>query len=130
MNCSGSALPTAWSAAFSAVTTSATLKRSREPLSASTSTRDTLERGRYGTALQEAITAECSGNYKRLAIAWFTLPDTLAEPSAPVELPDPIPEEENAPPTEQHFEPPSENPCPLLKHSSVIIVRCQWSMLT
>ena len=41
---------------------------------------------KYGKHLKDAIKSECSGNYKRLAIAWCTLPDTLAEPAAEVAL--------------------------------------------
>ena len=33
------------------------------------------------------IKSECSGDYKRLAIAWVTTPDELEAPAAPIELP-------------------------------------------
>merc|ERR1719421_194782 len=53
---------------------------------------------KYGKHLKDAIKSECSGNYKRLAIAWITLPDALADPDAPIELPEVDDEPEKAPP--------------------------------
>ena len=32
------------------------------------------------------IKSECSGDYKRLAIAWVSTPDELEAPAAPIEL--------------------------------------------
>jgi len=42
---------------------------------------------KYAKPLRAMIKAECSGNYKRLAIAWVTMPDELEAPAAPIELP-------------------------------------------
>ncbi|KAJ1451575.1 hypothetical protein M885DRAFT_529486 [Pelagophyceae sp. CCMP2097] len=53
---------------------------------------------KYGRALHDDIVSECSGNYKRAAVAWITLPDTLAEPDGTVVLPEAFDEEEKAHP--------------------------------
>ena len=42
---------------------------------------------KYGTVLKDGIRKECSGNYKRIAQAWVTLPDALADPDEPIEIP-------------------------------------------
>mmetsp|Transcript_35348 Transcript_35348/g.84481 ORF Transcript_35348/g.84481 Transcript_35348/m.84481 type:complete len:251 (+) Transcript_35348:3-755(+) len=42
---------------------------------------------KYAKPLRSMIKSECSGDYKRLAIAWVTMPDELEAPSEPVELP-------------------------------------------
>jgi len=42
---------------------------------------------KYGKPLREMIKSECSGDYKRLAIAWCTVPDELEAPNEPIELP-------------------------------------------
>ena len=52
------------------------------------------------------MTAECSGNYKRLLIAWFATADALEQPGEPVELPPPMEAEEEQP------EPPPMPPPP------------------
>jgi len=41
---------------------------------------------KYGISLKAAITNECKGNYKRLAVAWVDLPDQLEQPEKLVEL--------------------------------------------
>ena len=46
---------------------------------------------KYGTPLRQAIRAECSGDYMRLALAWVELPDSLEQPMVPVQLPPPAP---------------------------------------
>ena len=61
---------------------------------------------KYGQPLAEAVTAECSGNYKRLLIAWFATADALEQPGEPVELPPPMEAEEEQP------EPPPMPPPP------------------
>ena len=42
---------------------------------------------KYAKPLRAMIKSECSGDYKRLAIAWVTTPDELEAPAAPIELP-------------------------------------------
>jgi len=51
---------------------------------------------KYGRRLKKDIQQECSGNYKRLAIAWVDLPDQLAQPDKLIELPE-LAEEEAVP---------------------------------
>ena len=41
---------------------------------------------KYTTVLKDGIKKECSGNYKRLAQAWVTLPDALEDPEAPIDV--------------------------------------------
>eukprot|EP00629_Pelagomonadales_sp_RCC1024_P005890 CAMPEP_0119296484 /NCGR_PEP_ID=MMETSP1329-20130426/50594_1 /TAXON_ID=114041 /ORGANISM="Genus nov. species nov., Strain RCC1024" /LENGTH=819 /DNA_ID=CAMNT_0007297417 /DNA_START=138 /DNA_END=2593 /DNA_ORIENTATION=+ len=54
---------------------------------------------KYGTVLKDGIRKECSGNYKRIAQAWVTLPDALEDPDAPIEvLADEPAEAEKSPP--------------------------------
>ena len=68
---------------------------------------------KYGKHLQDSIKSECSGNYKRLAIAWFTLPDGLADPDAPLDIPDePAEEEKGDPPADPEPEEPDTPPAP------------------
>jgi annexin A13 len=40
---------------------------------------------KYGCTLKSAISSECRGNYKRLAVAWVDLPDQLAQPEKLIE---------------------------------------------
>ena len=42
---------------------------------------------KYGVRLKVAIASECSGNYKRLAVAWVDLIDQLEQPQKKIELP-------------------------------------------
>jgi len=42
---------------------------------------------KYAKPLRAMIKSECSGDYKRLAIAWVTTPDELEAPADPIELP-------------------------------------------
>ena len=51
---------------------------------------------KYGRPLRQDVKAECSGNYRRLALAWLCLPDALEQPAAPVKLPPPSPPKEAA----------------------------------
>lgn len=43
---------------------------------------------KYQTPLRESLRQECSGRYKKLAIAWVTVPDALETPNEPLEVPD------------------------------------------
>ena len=67
---------------------------------------------KYGTPLKDDLKAECSGNYKRVAQAWVTMPDALADPDEPVEIPPDEPDEPEAhpPPPEPPTPPPSPPP--------------------
>ena len=73
---------------------------------------------KYGTPLKAAIASECSGDYKKLLIAWISLPDLLEQPEGSVEIPDepepPEPEPEPEPEEEEEEEegrpPPVANP--------------------
>jgi Annexin. len=62
---------------------------------------------KYGEPLHVAIKRECSGNYKRCAIAWVTMPDVLE--TLPEEPPTPPPEQEEE---EEKPEPPKEEAPP------------------
>eukprot|EP00316_Scyphosphaera_apsteinii_P007777 CAMPEP_0119306596 /NCGR_PEP_ID=MMETSP1333-20130426/7310_1 /TAXON_ID=418940 /ORGANISM="Scyphosphaera apsteinii, Strain RCC1455" /LENGTH=857 /DNA_ID=CAMNT_0007309933 /DNA_START=58 /DNA_END=2631 /DNA_ORIENTATION=+ len=42
---------------------------------------------KYGEPLRIRLAKECSGNYKRLAVSWITLPDELEEPNASLTIP-------------------------------------------
>ena len=42
---------------------------------------------KYGEELKGAISSAIRGNYKRLAVAWVDLPDQLAQPDKPIEVP-------------------------------------------
>ena len=42
---------------------------------------------KYAKPLRGALKSELSGDYKRLAIAWVTVPDELEMPAEPIELP-------------------------------------------
>ena len=42
---------------------------------------------RYGQRLKVAITKHCTGDYRRLAVAWVDLPDQLEQPAKLVEVP-------------------------------------------
>ena len=48
---------------------------------------------KYGKHLKDSLKSECSGNYKRVAMAWVSLPDALADPDAPIEIPEDTPDE-------------------------------------
>lgn len=48
---------------------------------------------KYGRKLATDISTNCTGNYKRLAVAWISLPDQLAQPDSQIELPEPPPVE-------------------------------------
>jgi len=43
---------------------------------------------KYGVRLWKAVDKHCSGDYKRLAIAWIKLPDQLEQPDNLIDLPD------------------------------------------
>merc|ERR1719364_219235 len=54
---------------------------------------------KYTSHLKDSLKKECSGNYKRLAMAWVSVPDALADPDAPIEIPEEVvSEKEEAPP--------------------------------
>jgi hypothetical protein len=67
---------------------------------------------KYGKHLKDSLKSECSGNYKRVAMAWVSLPDALADPDEPVEIPPDEPDEPEAhpPPPEPPTPPPSPPP--------------------
>jgi len=55
---------------------------------------------KYGRRLKNDIQQECSGDYRRLAVAWVDLPDQLAQPDKQIVLPEPVqdvPEEAKVP---------------------------------
>ena len=61
---------------------------------------------KYTSFLKDSIKKECSGNYKRLAMAWVSVPDALTDPDAPIEIPEETSDEkEEAPPDEEPEEP-------------------------
>jgi hypothetical protein len=47
---------------------------------------DAYER-KYSEPLASTLKRECSGRYKKLAIAWVSVPDALDEPNKPIEVP-------------------------------------------
>jgi len=51
---------------------------------------------KYGRRLKSDIQQECSGDYRRLAVAWVDLPDQLSQPDKLIELPE-LPQEEKQP---------------------------------
>ncbi len=60
---------------------------------------------KYQKPLKKAIAEECSGNYKRMCVAWISLPDLLEQPREIVEIDEAeavedVPEERPAPPAE------------------------------
>merc|ERR1719213_129913 len=61
---------------------------------------------KYTSHLKDSLKKECSGNYKRLAMAWVSVPDALADPDAPIEIPEETQEKEAAPPPEEEEEEP------------------------
>ena len=61
---------------------------------------------KYTSHLKDSIKKECSGNYKRLAMAWVSVPDALADPDAPIEIPEETSEKEEAPPPPEEEEEP------------------------
>jgi hypothetical protein len=68
---------------------------------------------KYTSHLKDSIKKECSGNYKRLAMAWVSVPDALADPDAPIEIPEETSEKEEAPPPPEEEEPePATPPAP------------------
>ena len=54
---------------------------------------------KYNEPLKRAVTERCSGNYKRLAVAWIDLPDQLAQPDKTIAIPtkEDVPEGAHAP---------------------------------
>ena len=59
---------------------------------------------KYGKPLSVSIASECSGNYKRLAIAWFDSADELEQPGDAIELPPEMEPEEEKPRTRRSRE--------------------------